>query len=379
MRIVYVSKALTVAAYRDKIGELASRIDITAVVPEEWDGNEPEPSPPGMPLPQRVPVRLSGRNHLHHYPRAALWLDQLAPDLVHVDEEPYSLVTLQLGRLCRRREIPFVFFAWQNLRRRLPPPFAQLQHWVFRNAHGGIAGTDAAAAVLRDAGFDRQLRVIPQFGVDPSRFTPDPVLRRQSRQELDLGPGAFVIGYGGRLVREKGVHVLLEAFERLFGPDPDHSPHLIIIGDGPERARLESGVARAGVASHVHFLGHVPSTGMPAALSAVDVLALPSLGTSTWVEQFGRILVEAMACGVPVVGSRCGEIPDVIGDAGMVVPSGDPRALAAALDRLRQDEDLRTRNAVEGRQRVVAEFTQERIAERTLEFYEELLGAEAAT
>jgi glycosyltransferase involved in cell wall biosynthesis len=114
---------------------------------------------------------------------------------------------------------------------------------------------------------------------------------------------------------------------------------------------------------------------MPGVYRALDVLALPSRTRPNWKEQFGRALVEAMSCGVAVVGSRCGEIPNVIADAGLVVPEGDPGALAAALQRLLDDAALRGRLAEAGRARVLARFTQRQVAQETVEVYREVLTA----
>jgi len=372
MKVLYVSKALVTATYRDKIREIEALVRVTAVIPERWGRGPVEPSPPGVPEPWRVPVRLAGHNHLHFYPGAREWLDEAAPDLVHIDEEPYSLVTLQLGTLCGRRGTPFVFFAWQNLDRRLPPPFARVRASVFRRAAGAIAGTEGAARVLLNAGYTGPLSVIPQFGVDPDRFRPDAGARAAVRSRLGMGPGAFVVGYGGRLVEEKGVHVLLDAFARLPGGDPE--PHLLLIGEGPESRPLQERAHRLGVGTRVHWAGRVASTSMPDLLPALDVLALPTTGTRTWTEQFGRILIEAMACGVPVAGSRCGEIPAVIGDAGDVFPAGDAGALCAILESHRQHASLREARGAAGRERVISHYTQRRIAESTAAFYSTLVA-----
>jgi glycosyltransferase involved in cell wall biosynthesis len=374
MNVLYVSKALIASAYRDKIREMERSVRMTSVIPRRW-GREPvEPSSPGDPEPHRVPVRLSGHNHLHFYPGAADWLDAAVPDLVHIDEEPYSLVTLQLGALCRRRSTPFVFFAWQNLERRLPPPFSRVRSFVFRHATGAIAGTDGAAAALGRAGWVGPLAVVPQFGVNPERFRPDSVARSAARQRYGIADGEFVVGYGGRLVSEKGVHTLLDAFARLPAADPPAS--LLFIGAGPETRALRERAQTLAIAERVRFAGRVDSTGMPAVLSALDVLVLPTTGTRTWTEQFGRILIEAMACGVPVAGSRCGEIPSVIGDAGDVFPPGDISAIAAILESYRLHESLRVARGHAGRERVLALFTQRRIADRTTAFYAALLARE---
>lgn len=375
MRVLYVSKALVVAAYREKIREMGRLVEVRAVIPERWGGGHPEPSPEGLPEPERVPVRLDGHNHLHHYPRHGRWLDRPRPDLVHIDEEPYSLVTLQLARACRRRGIPCLFFAWQNLDRRLPPPFGAVRGAVFRAVRGGIAGSEGAAAVLRAAGYAGPLAVIPQFGVDPERFRHDPEARRRIREGFGIPERAFVVGYAGRLVPEKGVATLVEAFVRLgTGGNGGPPPHLVLIGDGPARAGLERAAAAAGAGDRVRLAGHVPSLEMPAALGALDALALPSIGTPTWAEQFGRVLVEAMACGVPVIGSTNGEIPAVIADVGLLVPPGDAAALAAALERLRGSPELRCSLAGRGRARVIERYSHAHVARATADFYRGVLA-----
>jgi glycosyltransferase involved in cell wall biosynthesis len=116
-----------------------------------------------------------------------------------------------------------------------------------------------------------------------------------------------------------------------------------------------------------------PSGDVPAYLNQLDVLVLPSRTQSNWKEQFGRVLVEAMACGVPVVGSTCGEIPNVVGDAGLVFPEGDTDALRGRLNQLMTTPELRCRLGQAGRERVLAHFTQAEIARRTVELYRALL------
>jgi glycosyltransferase involved in cell wall biosynthesis len=144
---------------------------------------------------------------------------------------------------------------------------------------------------------------------------------------------------------------------------------LRILGDGPERSRLERLAGKLGIAHQVEFLGRVPSTDAPQYYRQLDIFVLPSLSRPNWVEQFGRVLVEAMACGVPVVGSASGEIPWVIGDAGVLFPEGEVEALTQILQGLIDDEGRRGRLAAAGRARVLAQFTQAQIAESTARVY----------
>jgi len=103
---------------------------------------------------------------------------------------------------------------------------------------------------------------------------------------------------------------------------------------------------------------------------------LPSRTRPNWEEQFGRVLTEAMACGSPVVGSTCGEIPQVIGDAGLIFPEGDVDALRAALLRLQRDDELRRDLAARGRARILAHYTQKQIAAETVAVYRQMIKGE---
>ncbi len=371
MKVLYLSKALVVAEYRTKLGALARGAEVVAVVPERWGAARVEAPGPGD---GDIRFRRSifhGHNHFHLYPDLGALLDRERPDLVHIDEEPYSAVTLQAARLCRRRAIPSLFFAWQNLDKRLPPPFGALRRRGFGAVAGGIAGTPAAARVLRGSGYSGPLAVVPQFGVDAERFRPDPAARHRARAAMRIPDDRFLVGFAGRLVFEKGAHLLLRALADL------PNSHLAIAGAGPERGRLAGLARELGVDGRVTFCGPIASTEMPGWLAALDALALPSLATRGWAEQFGRVLVEAMACGVPVVASRSGEIPHVAGDAGVLVEEGDAGALRAALAALAADEVMRRRLACTGRARVLQHFTQAGIASRTLDFYREILAGRA--
>jgi glycosyltransferase involved in cell wall biosynthesis len=144
---------------------------------------------------------------------------------------------------------------------------------------------------------------------------------------------------------------------------------LQILGDGPQRAHLARLAAEMGIVEQVTFLGRVPSTEAAEYYRRLDLLVLPSLTQPNWVEQFGRVLIEAMACGIPVIGSDSGEIPWVIGDAGVLFPEGDAEALADVLRALMADETRRGELAARGRARVLKQFTQSHIAEATAQVY----------
>jgi glycosyltransferase involved in cell wall biosynthesis len=373
VRVLIVSKALLVGAYQRKLAEIAAEpgIDeLVALVPASW--REPggrtirlERLPAcGYSL-RAEPIRFNGNFHLFHWPALGRVLREVRPDVVHLDEEPYNLATAHGAWLARRLGARSVFFTWQNLLRRYPPPFSLFERQVFRTCAHAIAGNAEAGGVLRAKGYRGPIAVIPQFGVDPELFAPPP----GGAPRAD--PAPFTIGYVARLTEEKGPRVLLEAVACLDG-----AWRLHVVGSGPFGAEARALARRLGVDGRIVWEPSVASTGMPARMRSFDVVVLPSLTRPNWKEQFGRALVEAMACEVPVVGSDSGEIPAVVGDAGVIVPEGDAAALRAALAGLRADPERRRRLGRRGRRRVQERFTYRRIAADTVEVYRRVLGAE---
>ncbi len=363
-----ISKACVVGTYQRKLEALAQQpgIELTVIVPPSWR------DPSGELKLERVhtrgyrmlvePMWFNGNFHLHYFPTMRRRLREICPTIVHIDEEPYNLATWHALWEARRIGARTVLFSWQNLNRRYPFPFSVGERWALRTADCLIAGTDSAAAVWREKGFRGPMPVIQQFGIDPDFFVPANITH----------DGGFVIGYVGRLVPEKGVDVLIEAVARLPG-----IWRLEIVGQGPERAVLERLARRLNVIDRVAFSGQLPSVRLPALYRQLDVLVVPSRTRPNWKEQFGRVIVEALACGVPVIGSDCGAIPDVIGEAGIIVREDDAEALTEALQDLMRDSAKRRTLAVAGRARALERYTHTQVAVRTAQVYAELALAAA--
>jgi len=365
MRVLMLSKACIVGAYQTKLTALAAKpgMELTVVVPPYWQDAR------GRLTLERLhthgytlhvaPMRWNGNFHWHYYPTLPQILRATQPDIFHIDEEPYNLATFHAARAMRQRNphTKIIFFTWQNLWRRYPPPFVWMEKFMYRVASAAIAGSETAKQVLTQKGFAHPSAVIPQFGV-PEIFAPQP--RTRATDE-------FVIGYAGRLVAEKGVDVLLRAAAQLPG-----AWRLRIIGSGPAQASLAASARALQIASRVEFSSWTDSAAMPRWYNSLDVLALPSLTRPNWKEQFGRVLTEAMACGVPVIGAASGEIPYVIGDAGIVVPEHDADALARALSELMRAPTRRQQLAQAGRARALEKFSEQKIVDDTWSFYQSL-------
>jgi len=365
MRVVMISKACIVGIYQRKLEAIARRgIELLVLVPPSWKDERGEillerAYTDGYRL-QVVPIMFNGNFHVHFYRGIGRYLRDFRPDIVHIDEEPYNLSCWQALYHARRAGAKSLFFSWQNILRDYPPPFAWGERWVLDHVDHAIAGTESAARVWRDKGYQGAISVVAQFGVDPSLFHPS-----ETRPDRP-----FTIGAVARLVPEKGIEVLIRACAALGG-----AWRARIVGGGPERAALESLVFELGVAAHIEFVGQVASVHMPALMSSFDVLVVPSLTRPNWKEQFGpRATVEAMAAGVAVIGSDSGAIADVIGAAGLIVPEGNITALTDALRRLRDDPYARGLLATAGRMRALDHYTYDRVAAETVDAYNRMLG-----
>jgi len=373
MRVLMVSKACIVGSYQTKLEALARMpdVELSVLVPPSW-------KVPGGSIPLErlhlngyrlivTPIRFNGHFHLHYYPELGRWMQRLKPHIMHVDEEPYNLATYLGLKAGKSQGAGTLFFSWQNLYRPYPLPFRWIEKACYQMADYAIAGNADAREVLQRKGYDGPMAVIPQFGIDPGRY--------QGLREASAGSRqVFRVGFAGRLVPEKGVHVLLQALAGLTG-----SWEVMIAGQGPSEKTLRELAEQWGIAGRVRFCGQIPSAEMPAFFSSLDVFVLPSVSRPNWIEQFGRVLIEAMASEAAVIGSSCGEIPRVIDDAGLIFPEGEANALRDRLQRLYDDRELCGRLARAGRQRALARYTQESIAQQTYQVYQALLSDASST
>lgn len=217
--------------------------------------------------------------------------------------------------------------------------------WRARQLRGLLAASEARTAtsvylrgVVRER-FGLDSRLVP-FGVETSVFTPAP----------RASGGPVRIGFVKWLEDTYGPDILISAFARVASVA---DVELVLVGDGPMESSLRQQAAALGVDQRVSFLGRMPHESLPRLFQSLDVLAMPSRR-----ESFGLSALEASACGIPVVASRVGGVPEVVLDdeTGLLVPPGDPELLAAALVRLVADEQLRAELGRAGRRLVEARY-----------------------
>jgi glycosyltransferase involved in cell wall biosynthesis len=339
-RALVVSHPCIVPVNQSVFNVLAERgWSVDLVVPARWkhDYAEGEVAPGRLEdlnarfLP--APVALPGQPQRHLYRPGVTTkvLSEPAPAVAFLEEETFSVPAFQWGVACRRRGIPFGVQADENLDRPLPLPAQVLRAWTLRNAAFVAARSPKAKEMVERWGARGRVEVIPHAV---------PLWDALPRPESS---GVFTIGFAGRFVEEKGLRDLVSAVHQLPG-----RTRLLMTGNGPMREEL-SGVARNGLA--VEIVSDIRHDDMASAYARMDVLVLPSRTTPTWAEQFGRVLVEALWCGVPVIGSDSGEIPWVINSTGggLVFPEGNVEALANRIADLRADPALRSDLARTGR------------------------------
>src|SRR6185312_2047312 len=151
--------------------------------------------------------------------------------------------------------------------------------------------------------------------------------------------------FAGRLVWEKGLFSLADAAALLLQQEAfrQHKPVFVVAGDGPERAALGRRLRQLGISEHFRLIGSLPYSQLPDLHRLADIFVLPSIATRTVQEQFGIVLIEAMATGTPVLATRAGAIDEVIGDVGLLAQANDGHRLADALHQLVSQKALRER------------------------------------
>lgn len=365
MKVLVLSHSAVLPAYRQKFHLLAKMgTEVHLVLPPGWpEGQVWQTAPSSGPeqgiMLHRLPARWLGRPGAYHLLGLNALVGSVRPDLIYAEEEPYAWSAWQASRLARKKQLPFCFFTWENIHRsyRWPQNWAYVE--ILKAAVCAIAGSDSAATVLRQKGFPGPVTVIPQYGVDTDLFRP---------AEARAGARVWTLGYFGRMVPEKGLDTLLAAVKQVPGP-----LRLRLQGAGPYRQALERRVQTLDLRAQVEWHEPVTTDAMPGSLAQCDAVVLPSESRPRWMEQFGRILIEAMACGLPVIGSDCGEIPRVIGPAGWIFPQGRPELLAAGLVRLRADRHWARTLGQRGRARAVERFSMRTVAAETNEVFQRML------
>lgn len=372
LRVLTIGHSYCVALNRALPREVArdAAFQVTVAAPRYFHGDlrpiEMEPEPPRSPL-RVVPLNtvLSRFIHVFRYDGAALrrLLREGDFNVVHAWEEPYVLAGYQIARALRHSPARFCFRTAQSYVKRYPPPFNYFERAVLARAQGWIAGASLVFEAMVSKGFPKSRGRVLNLAVDLSQFQPlTPAARAEVLQELNLQPP--VVGFVGRLTQAKGLDVLMQAMEQVGDARPWS---LLLLGSGEYHDKVVQWAAAKGWAGRVKIL-LAKHAEVPRYLGCMDLMAAPSQSMPNWREQFGRMIIEAFACGVPVVGSDSGEIPFVIGEAGRVVGERDVAGWARTITELIGSPGVREQLRLLGLERA-PRYSVKTIAQQYGEYY----------
>jgi glycosyltransferase involved in cell wall biosynthesis len=369
------------------LSQLEQNLEVTVVVPKKWRPGGVQNRIIETHYHQQGQFRLVPISNFHqnHQSLMAFGYDlisllrQFRPHIIQVEQGSKSLAYSQMIALNKilRLQAKNVFFTWWNLPYQLKFPVSLLEKYNLRHSDGIICGNQEGAEILRQRGYKGQIKVIPQLGVD------ERVFKRQYQPELakklGIKPEEFVIGFVGRFVPEKGLLTLFDALKILS----DKPWKLLLLGRGELELELRQKARENNWEDRIIFRESVPHEQVAQYINLMNTLVLPSettyqfktFSSCGWKEQFGHVLIEAMACQVPVIGSNSGEIPHVIGDAGLIFPEKDGKALANCIIKLMEKPDFAQYLGEKGYQRVMAQYTNKALAKQQLDFYKEIVSS----
>lgn len=346
MRTLIVNSMFASATYRrlaDELGVL-SGMDLTMMTVREWRMNDR--SMPFEPLSPESPyATVIGKTIWKGYENRGFYYSGLhrafqisKPEVLFLMEEPFSIFAAQIltAKSLFAPGIPVVFFTWNNLSLEIfdyrPSVFYRnIARQTLPRMDYALTANSDGMSVLRDAGFQKPIRTVG-YGVDTASFKGATGATRETRTALNIGQDDFVIGYIGRIIPMKGIDLLVEAFAQVKSQNPKRGLKLLLVGSGESEVEVMRQARSLGISNDIRHVPSVPQAEIPNYMHALDVLVLPSRRHRMWAEQFGRVLVEAMAAGKLVIGSSSGAIPEVIGDAGFVFREDDSRELAQKLE-----------------------------------------------
>ncbi len=391
MKILVASHTYIVSLNCEKLrslSKLAPDIEVTVVVPKRW-------KPGGIQKKiiesqyyeedsfRIVPITNFSQNHqglLTFGTDLIQLIRKFNPDIIQVEQGSRGLAYTEIITLNNLLGIKAknIFFTWWNLPYQLNLLASMLEKYNLKYSHGIISGNQDGAEILRQRGYQGLIKVMPQLGVDDTLFKPNP--QPELKQKLGITDTDFIVGFVGRFVQEKGILTLLKSLISI----KDKPWKFLLLGRGELKSEIINRAKENNIQDRIILVESVPHHEVCNYINLMNTLVLPSettykfktLTSVGWKEQFGHVIIEAMSCQVPVIGSNSGEIPHVIGDAGLVFPEGDVKALANCLLRLIEKPEFAQNLGLMGYTKVIAQYTNKALAKQQLEFYQEVINNE---
>jgi len=379
LKILSVGHSYVVAMNRGILRELATdeNYDVTIIAPQTFKGSlrtiEAEPEPEGSRIRlQTVPAYMTQKMHIFSYDHFQLKKKMQADfDVLHIWEEPYIFAGFQVARFARQLKIPFCMRTAQSLIKKYPYPFRLFEKKVFGWCERWVAGGQLVFDAMTQKGWNSggQGQILT-LAVDTQKFLPFDDLKK-SKGVKSFGLKGPLLGYLGRLSEEKGLDLLMEALAAI----KSEPWSFLAMGSGSYKEKLMLWAQKEGLQDRVRVELYTHNQ-IPEILPLCDLLLCPSQTRSFWKEQFGRMIVEGFAAGVPVVASDSGEIPRVVGEAGVILPEADTEAWRGEILRLLRDSGARRELRAQGLQRGEL-FSAQTLAEQYKVFYQEMVQASA--
>lgn len=372
IKTLLIDKTAVLKKYQQKCVELAryEDIDLTLLAPRTWVENYQKISLEKI---RSANYRtICGRVAFKGYENRGFYYDlslpraivKIEPRVIIMLEEPFSLFAFQTVFFARlfARNSKIIFYSSDDLSKDHRYPYRP--SWVYRlistftlkNSHYAIVVNKTAKETLICKGFKSDRITIIPWGIDRTCFKP--LNRKRIRSELNIS--TYTIGYVGRILKLKGIQTLLEAVASM----QQKNAQLLIIGEGPDKQFFEQLAQEMGIHNRTSFMGYIEPDKLAKYYNAMDVLVLPTLSHQKWKEHFGRVLIEAMACGTPVIGSTCGGIPEVIGDSGLIFEEGNADSLKTKIEAILNSQSLREKLINKAMDRVEKNYTWEAFARK---------------
>ncbi len=366
MKVLFVAHYISEKINRDILQELAKidSVELSAIT-VDWYSKQKENKNKNYNL--FIEKTVFGP-HLYRYfffPPLFLKILKIKPDIVFCDQEAGCVSTLQSLLWAKVCGAKFCFRSYENIFLKRRFPISLVEVLVLRFADSAIAGDQTIAEVIMEKGFKKNI-FIAELGLSLEKFGKKSVPGLKKK----LGIDKFAIAYFGRLTPEKSVETLFKASALL------KFEHKIVIdeffAEPKYKEELIELAKKKGIFERIIFVNpkHIE---MPEYYNAIDVVVVPSKDTTRWKEQFGRTIIESMACGVCVIGSDSGSIPDVIGNAGLIFEQENKQDLAGKLSIIYKDEELREKFKAMGVKRVKENFTWEKIAKKLFDAFAQTL------
>lgn len=389
MKVLVASHTYIVDLNREKfraLSRLEPNIEVTIVVPKRWK--------PGGVQNKIIESQYLDEGNFKVVPLSNLsqnnqglltfgldlisLLKKFKPDIIQVEQGSKALTYSEFIFLNQLLGLKAknVFFTWWNLPYQLKFPVSLLETYNLKYTDGIIVGNQDGADILREHGYNGPIKVMPQLGIDEHLFKPAP--EPELKAELNIKNDEFVVGFVGRFVEEKGLLTLAKALAGL----KDYAWKWLLLGRGELRSQLLEIATTLGFQDRLILVESVPHDQVQRYINLMNTLVLPSetnykfktLTAAGWKEQFGHVLIEAMACQVPVIGSDSGEIPYVIKETGLVFPEGNIEALQQCLRQLFEQPELAKTLGHKGYERAMTHYTNTALAQESLAFYKQLLS-----